>query len=118
MFSVKRLLVKGVSPDATNEDGLTALHQVNYCCNINFKVKVIEIIKIYTYLCIRLYYEFKKKLLLQKTNTTCFYFYNFFKSVKIKQLTISSVSIIFWNSQYLYVLSKLKSIKSLIFCMF
>ncbi|XP_022167273.1 protein phosphatase 1 regulatory subunit 16A [Myzus persicae] len=26
---VKRLLVKGVSPDATNEDGLTALHQ---CC--------------------------------------------------------------------------------------
>jgi hypothetical protein len=30
MFSVKRLLVKEVSPDATNEDGLTALHQVNY----------------------------------------------------------------------------------------
>lgn len=30
MFLVKRLLVKGVSPDATNEDGLTALHQVNF----------------------------------------------------------------------------------------
>lgn len=26
--SVQRLLEKGVSPDSTNEDGLTALHQV------------------------------------------------------------------------------------------
>ncbi|XP_050064184.1 protein phosphatase 1 regulatory subunit 16A-like [Aphis gossypii] len=61
---VKRLLTKGVSPDATNEDGLTALHQVNNCCNINSKVKVIKIITIYTYLYIRLYYKFRKKLLI------------------------------------------------------
>jgi hypothetical protein len=27
-FTVRRLLIKGVSPDSTNEDGLTALHQV------------------------------------------------------------------------------------------
>lgn len=31
MLLVRRLLVKEVSPDATNEDGLTALHQVNNC---------------------------------------------------------------------------------------
>jgi len=30
---VRRLLEAGVSPDSTNEDGLTALHQVNYCFN-------------------------------------------------------------------------------------
>ena len=28
-FTVRRLLESGVSPDSTNEDGLTALHQVN-----------------------------------------------------------------------------------------
>lgn len=27
---VRRLLMKGVNPDSTNEDGLTALHQVRY----------------------------------------------------------------------------------------
>lgn len=29
LFLVRRLLARGVTPDATNEDGLTALHQ---CC--------------------------------------------------------------------------------------
>jgi len=28
LFSVRKLLMAGVSPDETNEDGLTALHQV------------------------------------------------------------------------------------------
>ena len=28
-FTVRRLLMQGVSPDSTNEDGLTALHQVH-----------------------------------------------------------------------------------------
>lgn len=28
MFTVRRLLLQGVSPDSQNEDGLTALHQV------------------------------------------------------------------------------------------
>jgi hypothetical protein len=34
-FAVRRLLMKGVSPDSTNEDGLTALHQV--CVGLVFQ---------------------------------------------------------------------------------
>ncbi len=32
LLSVRMLLEKRVSPDATNEDGLTALHQVSLIC--------------------------------------------------------------------------------------
>ena len=29
LFAVRKLLMNGVTPDVTNEDGLTALHQVS-----------------------------------------------------------------------------------------
>lgn len=32
--------MKGVSSDATNEDGLTSLHQVNYCSIFDFQCLV------------------------------------------------------------------------------
>ena len=45
-ITVKALLEAGVSPDSTNEDGLTALHQVdhrisheNYISNAKFRAR-------------------------------------------------------------------------------
>lgn len=41
LFTVRRLLIKGVSPSATNEDGLTALHQVIFFSANVLKMKTL-----------------------------------------------------------------------------